>query len=110
MGLSGAAETRPRERERGRRPRRPLDAPNAWTPSRERTVWAPHVPKIRLPPVPTSSRQAGLVWDVFAFIARWALAVGFLSIAVGVLVRIAPATHQPLPWVSLGTTIVTVWG
>jgi membrane protein len=49
-------------------------------------------------------------WDVFAFLARWALAIGFLSLAVGVLVHIAPATHQPLPWVSLGTTIVTVWG
>ena len=48
-------------------------------------------------------------WDVFAFLARWALAIGFLSLAVGVLVHIAPATHQPLPWVSLGTTIVTVW-
>ena len=51
----------------------------------------------------------GPVWGVFAFVARWALAVGFLSLAVGVLVHIAPATHQPLPWVSLGTTIVTVW-
>jgi membrane protein len=51
----------------------------------------------------------GPAWDVFAFLARWALAVGFLSLAVGVLVHIAPATHQPLPWVSLGTTIVTVW-
>jgi membrane protein len=37
------------------------------------------------------------------------LAIGFLSLAVGLLVRIAPAIHQPLPWVSLGTTIVTAW-
>jgi membrane protein len=51
----------------------------------------------------------GPVWGVFAFVARWVLAVGFLSLAVGVLVHIAPATHQPLPWVSLGTAIVTVW-
>ncbi len=51
----------------------------------------------------------GAAWDVFAFLARWVLAIGFLSLAVGVLVHIAPATHQPLPWVSLGTTIVTVW-
>jgi len=43
------------------------------------------------------------------FIARWALAVGFLSLAVRLLVHVAPATRQPLPWVSLGTTIVTVW-
>jgi len=54
-------------------------------------------------------RDPGAAWDVFAFLARWALAIGFLSLAVGVLVHIAPATHQPLPWVSLGTTIVTVW-
>ncbi|OAI40256.1 hypothetical protein AYO39_01675 [Actinobacteria bacterium SCGC AG-212-D09] len=51
----------------------------------------------------------GAAWDVFAFVARWTLAVGFLSLAVGLLVHVAPATHQPLPWVSLGTTIVTVW-
>jgi membrane protein len=50
----------------------------------------------------------GAVWEVFGFLARWALAVGFLSLAVGLLVHISPATPQPLPWVSLGTTIVTV--
>jgi membrane protein len=37
------------------------------------------------------------------------LAVGFLSLAVGLLVHVAPATFQPLPWVSLGTAIVIVW-
>ena len=47
-------------------------------------------------------------WDVFVFLARWALAVGCLSLAVGLLVHVAPATTQPLPWVSLGSTIVTV--
>jgi membrane protein len=51
----------------------------------------------------------GVAWDVFAFVARWALAIGFLWLAVGLLVHIAPATRQPLPWVSLGTTIVIVW-
>jgi membrane protein len=35
--------------------------------------------------------------------------VGFLSLAVGLLVHVAPATRQPLPWASLGTAIVTVW-
>jgi membrane protein len=50
----------------------------------------------------------GLAWEVFAFLVRWALAVGFLSLAVGLLVHVAPATTQPLPWVSLGTTIVTL--
>jgi uncharacterized BrkB/YihY/UPF0761 family membrane protein len=70
----------------------------------------------------SSSQQCGLVlapflavrppsaaWDVFAFLARWVLGVGFVSLTVGLLVRVAPATPQPLPWVSLGTTIVTVW-
>jgi membrane protein len=51
----------------------------------------------------------GVAWDVFAFLARWVLAVGFLSLAVGLLVHVAPGTRQPLPWVSLGTTIVTAW-
>ena len=53
--------------------------------------------------------QTGVALAVFAFIARWTLGVGFLSLAVGLLVRIAPATSQPLPWVSLGTAIVTAW-
>ena len=47
-------------------------------------------------------------WNVFAFAARWSLGVGFLSLAVGLLVHVAPATRQSMPWVSLGTTIVTV--
>jgi membrane protein len=50
----------------------------------------------------------GVAWEVFAFAVRWALAVGFLALAVGLLVHVAPATTQPLPWVSLGTTIVTL--
>ena len=54
-------------------------------------------------------RHPGAAWDVFAFLARWVLGVGFLSLAVGLLVRVAPARSQPLPWVSLGTTIVIVW-
>ncbi len=54
-------------------------------------------------------RHPGAAWDVFAFLARGALAIGFLSLAIGLLVHVAPATHQPLPWVSLGTTIVTGW-
>jgi membrane protein len=53
-------------------------------------------------------RDLGLAWDVFAFLVRWALAVGFLALAVGLLLHVAPATAQPLPWVSLGTTIVTL--
>jgi membrane protein len=54
-------------------------------------------------------RHPAAAWDVFAFLTRWVLAVGFLSVAVGLLVHVAPATSQPLPWVSLGTAIVIVW-
>jgi membrane protein len=59
---------------------------------------------------PFSARQTGVSWDVIVFLARWVLAAGFLLLAVGLLVRVAPATHQPLPWVSLGAAIViTLW-
>jgi membrane protein len=58
---------------------------------------------------PFVSGGPGFVWDVFAFLSRWILAIGFLWLAVGLLVHIAPATPQALPWVSLGTSIVTVW-
>lgn len=55
-----------------------------------------------------TARDASVAWDVVAFFVRWGLAVGFLALAVGLLVHVAPATTQPLPWVSLGTTIVTL--
>ncbi|HEX6228471.1 MAG TPA: YihY/virulence factor BrkB family protein [Solirubrobacterales bacterium] len=48
----------------------------------------------------------GAAWDVFAFLVRWALAAAFLLLAVGLLLRHAPARPQPLPWVSLGAGIV----
>jgi membrane protein len=53
-----------------------------------------------------SVAHPGAVWDVFAFLLRWTLAVALLLLAVGLLVRHAPATAQTLPWVSLGATIV----
>jgi membrane protein len=53
-----------------------------------------------------SVTDPGMAWDVFAFVARWTLAAGLLLFAVGLLVRHAPATDQPLPWVSLGAAIV----
>jgi len=46
------------------------------------------------------------IWDVFVFLSRWALAVAFLLLAVGLLLRHAPSGSQPLPWVSLGAGIV----
>jgi membrane protein len=57
-----------------------------------------------------SLSHAGAAWDVFAFLVRWALVLGLLVLAVGLLVRHAPAMPQTLPWVSLGATIViTAW-
>jgi len=57
-----------------------------------------------------SVAHPGLVWDAFAFLMRWGLVVALLLLAVGLLVRHAPATPQTLPWVSLGATIViTSW-
>ena len=56
-----------------------------------------------------SVSHPGAAWDVFAFLVRWVLVVAFLLLVVGILVRHAPATPQTLPWVSLGTTIVTAW-
>jgi membrane protein len=55
-----------------------------------------------------SVAHPGLAWEVFAFVVRWASAAGLLLLAVGLLVRHAPATPQPLPWVSLGAAIVIV--
>ncbi len=46
------------------------------------------------------------VWNAFAFLVRWTLVVALLALAVGLLVRHAPATPQSLPWVSLGAAIV----
>jgi membrane protein len=56
-----------------------------------------------------SVAHAGAAWNVLAFLVRWTLAVGFLLLAVGLLVRHAPGTSQTLPWVSLGATIVIAW-
>ena len=53
-----------------------------------------------------SITDPGGLWGVFAFIVRWTLVAGLLLLAVGLLVRHAPATDQPLPWVSLGAGIV----
>ncbi|MDQ6744706.1 MAG: YihY/virulence factor BrkB family protein [Actinomycetota bacterium] len=54
-------------------------------------------------------RHPGAAWEVLAFLVRWTLAIGFLSLAVGLLVHVAPSSSQSLPWLSLGTTIVIVW-
>jgi membrane protein len=53
-----------------------------------------------------SAAHPSVAWNVLAFLMRWTLAIALLLLAVGLLVRHAPATEQPLPWVSLGATIV----
>jgi membrane protein len=53
-----------------------------------------------------SVSDPGLAWSLFAFVVRWTLTLGLLLLAVGLLVRHAPATDQPLPWVSVGAAIV----
>jgi membrane protein len=49
-----------------------------------------------------------LAWTVqaAAFVLRWAVAAGLMLLAVGLLVHYAPATPQPLRWVSFGSTLV----
>ncbi len=55
-----------------------------------------------------SVAHSGVAWVVVAFVLRWILALALLLLAVGLLVRHAPGTAQPLPWVSLGAAIVIV--
>ncbi|MFN2464783.1 MAG: YihY/virulence factor BrkB family protein [Candidatus Dormibacteria bacterium] len=45
-------------------------------------------------------------WSLFVLAIRWSLAAAFLLLAVGLLVRVAPAARIPLPWVSLGAGLV----
>jgi membrane protein len=48
----------------------------------------------------------GVTWTVLGFVVRWTLVVALLTVAVGLLVRHAPATPQTVPWVTLGASIV----
>ncbi|MFN2463554.1 MAG: YihY/virulence factor BrkB family protein [Candidatus Dormibacteria bacterium] len=47
-------------------------------------------------------------WGILVLVARWGLSGVFLLLAVGLLVRIAPATRMPIPWVSLGAILVMI--
>ena len=47
-------------------------------------------------------------WSVAVYVVRGLLAAFFLLLAVGLLVRVAPATRMPLPWVSQGAGLVIV--
>src|SRR3954452_2224197 len=49
-----------------------------------------------------------VVGGVLGALARYVLAALLLWVAVGLLVRFAPAEHQELDWVSLGSTLVVL--
>lgn len=52
----------------------------------------------------------GFALDVLSVIVRWAVATALLVAAVGLTIRYAPATSQPLGWVSFGTLLcVGLW-
>jgi membrane protein len=64
---------------------------------------------VRLGPL-AIGEDAGVVLRVVSFAVRWGLAAGFLGLAVFLIVRYAPATPQPVGWVSLGSGLsVTTW-
>jgi membrane protein len=52
------------------------------------------------------STQSGTIADVSGLLVRWTLAAGILFVVIALLVRHAPACPQPLPWVSLGASLV----
>ena len=49
---------------------------------------------------------SGLVVEIIAFVCRWAVAVVLLLVAVGLIVRTAPAIERPLYQVSFGAILV----
>ncbi len=63
---------------------------------------------LRFAPFFFSATHHGPVLAVLGFVARWGLAVACLGLSAGLLVHFAPATPQPLLWVSLGSLIVIV--
>jgi membrane protein len=50
----------------------------------------------------------GWLAGVGTFVVRWGVVLGLVTLAVGLLVRFAPAAEQPLPWLSLGSALVVV--
>ena len=50
----------------------------------------------------------GVVLGTVSFVVRWGLAVALLVFAIGLTIRHAPATSQPLGWVSLGSGLCAV--
>ena len=51
---------------------------------------------------------SGLAAEIFGGLVRWALAIGMLLVAIGLLVRAGPDVERPLRWVSFGAVLVVV--
>lgn len=50
----------------------------------------------------------GVVIEVIGALVRWALALGLLLAAVGLMVRAGPDVERPVRWVSFGAVVVVV--
>jgi membrane protein len=55
-----------------------------------------------------SGLGGGWLAGIATVLLRWPGVLALLSVAVGLLVRFAPAGKEPLPWVSVGTVLVVV--
>ena len=65
---------------------------------------------IRLGPLPLDDLLGdSAVAAILGFLLRWAVAAALLTLAVGIVVRTAPADDRPLHWVSFGSAL-TVGG
>ncbi|MDQ4145485.1 MAG: YihY family inner membrane protein [Actinomycetota bacterium] len=65
---------------------------------------------VRFGPLMFPPEVSGTLGAVLALIVSWAVAAGLLLLAVGLLVRQAPATSQRLEWVGFGSLLtVAFW-
>ena len=60
----------------------------------------------RFGPVALQEQQFPWALQAVAFVLRWGLAAVLFGVAVGLLVRYATTTPQPMPWVSFGSALV----
>ena len=61
---------------------------------------------VRFGPVALQEQQFPWALQAVAFVLRWGLAAVLFGVAVGLLVRYATTTPQPMPWVSFGSALV----
>jgi len=60
--------------------------------------------------IPVVIDEDGAVLDALSFVVRWGIAAALLLAAMALTLRHAPATPQPLGWVSVGTALcATAW-